>query len=127
MMLERKRCQNPPVLGGKGEEKASPTSLCPEGRSGGAGGHFGGSELHEGLGTEQKQCRSRCVPLRGTKTCQGLGVLTKGDRSWQWPCPPAFGMVLLVFFSQLSPQVTVREGPSPPCPEGRKSPEGRPC
>lgn len=79
-MLEGKRCQNPPVWVEKEQEKGSPTSLHPKGKAGGAGGHFGGSELCEGLGTEQKHCRPRCH-LTGTKTFPSV---PEGVRRWQW-------------------------------------------
>lgn len=81
-MLERKRCQNP-HLGAKGAGKRFSRIPCaPKGRSGGAGGCLGDSELREGLGMEQKRCRSGCPPT-GTKIFQGFGV-AEGGRRWQW-------------------------------------------
>lgn len=75
-VLARKRCQNPPVWMEKEQEKGSSTPLCLQEKAGGAGGRFGGSELHEGLGTEQKRCRPRC-PLQGFG---GIPTVTEGDR-----------------------------------------------
>lgn len=75
-VLARKRCQNPPVWMEKEQEKGSSTPLCLQEKAGGAGGRFGGSELHEGLGTEQKRCRPR-YPLQGFG---GIPTVTEGDR-----------------------------------------------
>lgn len=105
-----------PLFGWKSSrERSTGSSLCPEGRSGGAIGNFGGLRAPRGVGDEAIQAQ---VSLQRDKNLPGT-LVPEGDRRWQWHLRDA---LLHLGWGFIFPAVPSGD----PQREGRKNPEGLP-